>query len=164
MNNQVFEQKMSANAEEALSMKRQVWESTGITLDENDPSIAMFLVHHRWLENFYQNQWQTDNQNAKETFHALSPLISQMRETVDLIENKHTVLKQDIDALNAFRDEMLLFFTSKATENARHIVAQEIKEQVSGSIKQLNTKTHWVLMSVLILQLIMVMVFLLKVL
>ena len=64
MNNQVFEQKMSANAEEALSMKRQVWESTGITLDENDPSIAMFLVHHRWLENFYQNQWQTDNQNA----------------------------------------------------------------------------------------------------
>ena len=164
MNDEQFERLMNVNREEAQELRRQVWESTGITLDENDQSIAMFLVHHRFLEAFYQKQGEIDHQKAKEIFTALSPLINEMRDTVDLIESKHTTLQKDINTLNAFKDEMIVFFTTQATENAHNIVANEIKEQVLNNLKHLNTKTHWVLMSVLMLQMVMVILLLFMVL
>lgn len=158
MNDEQFERLMSVNREEAQELRRQVWEASGITLDENDPSIAMFLIHHRFLEAFYQKQSKIDNQNAKETFNALSPLISQMRETVDLIDSKHVSLQKDIEALNAFRDEMIVFFTTKANENARNLVASEIKEQVSSSLNTMNLKNNLMLLAVFALQFITVLI------
>lgn len=158
MNKQAFEQTISINTQEAQAMRRQVWESTGITLDENDPSIALFLMHHRFLESFYREQGQVDNKNAKETFHALSPLIEQMKNTVSVIDEKHTVLRKDINALQAFRNEMVVFFAGKARDTAEKIVGDEIKNQVSGSLKTVS-----ILISVLIfLQAVMLLVVLFR--
>ncbi|MBR5940181.1 MAG: hypothetical protein IKZ88_02905 [Neisseriaceae bacterium] len=154
MDNPTFERLTAINSEEAKAMRTAVWEATSITLDENDPAIAMFLLHHRFLEDFYRKQGESDQQNAKEIFTALSPLIEQMKNTVDVIDNKHTMLQQDIDALNAFRDEMVMFFTAKATDTAQKVVSEEVKNQVASSLKTVS-----ILMSVLVfLQAVMLLV------
>ncbi len=148
-----FEQLRLRNNEDIVNMQVEIFEKTGISLDEHDPAIAMFLVHHRWLEDFYSNQSDTDEKNAKEIFTALSPLIRDMRDTLDLIDEKSKLFQEDIFALQSFREEVVTYVTIKA----REITKNEVSNAVYRSIKDLQLKTQLIFGGVVVLQLLILL-------
>lgn len=167
MNNQRYEELMLKNTEDAIAYKEMIWKKTGITLDDNDPSIVMFIVFHRWLEDFYSQQSELDDKNAQEIATALHPILEQMQKTVALIEQKNEYLQNNIENLKSFYNEMIKFFSATAEEKAKKIVDNQIsgslntlQNEVSGNLK----KNNGLMIAVLIVQAIMVFVFLVKVL
>ena len=168
---QRYEELQMQNTQDAMKYKEAIWKKTGITLDDNDPSIVMFIVFHRWLEDFYSQQSELDNQNAQEVHTALSPLIDDLNKTVVLIDEKDKVLKQDIAVLQSFKEELLTLITVRSEELAQKNVGKEIKQQVSGSLNKLgetvasslntlNGKNNYLLFGVFALQFIAVILLL----
>ncbi|MBP3221269.1 MAG: hypothetical protein J6M43_04415 [Neisseriaceae bacterium] len=172
---QRYEELQMQNTQDAMKYKEAIWKKTGITLDDNDPSIVMFIVFHRWLEDFYSQQSELDNKNAQEVYTALSPMINDLTKTVALIDEKDKTLKQDITTFQVFQKELLTLLTARSEELAKKNVSNEIKQQisgsldklgetVSGSLKNLHTKNNYLLIGVFALQFVSVFLLLFMVL
>lgn len=163
------------NEIETQEMIALVHRLTGISIDNKDPMLALFLFHHRYLEKFYSTQSELDNKNAQEVHTALSPLIKDLQKTAELIDEKDKVLKQDIAILNAYKTELITFVTVENERLAKENVSKEIQQQISGSLNKLsetvatslNTlhgKNNYLLFGVFALQFISVLLLLFMVL
>ena len=171
----IDENALMKNEIETDEMIALVHRLTGVSIDNKDPMLALFLFHHRYLEDFYSQQSELDNKNAQEVHTALSPLIDDLNKTVVLIDEKDKVLKQDIAVLQSFKEELLTLITVRSEELAQKNVGKEIKQQVSGSLNKLgetvanslntlNGKNNYLLFGVFALQFIAVILLLFMVL
>lgn len=118
---QRYEELQMQNTQDAMKYKETIWKKTGITLDDNDPSIVMFIVFHRWLEDFYSQQSELDDKNAQEIATALHPILEQMKNMVTLIEQKNEYLQNNIENLKSFYNKMIKFFSATAEEKAKKL-------------------------------------------
>lgn len=171
----IDENTLMKNEIETGEMIALVHRLTGVSIDSQDPMLALFLFHHRYLEDFYSQQSELDNKNAQEVHTALSPLIQDLNKTAALIEKKDKALKQDIATFQGFRKDLITLITARSEELAKENVNKEIKQHISGSLNKLsetvatslNTlhgKNNYLLFGVFALQFISVLLLLFMVL
>lgn len=169
------EDALMINEKETQKMIALVFAKTGMKIDPQDPILALFLFHRRYLEEFYSQQSELDNKNAQEVHTALSPLINDLNKTAELIDEKDKALRQDIATFQAFKEELLTLITARSEELAQENVSKEVKQQISGSLNKLgetvatslNTlhgKNNYLLFGVFALQFISVLLLLFMVL
>lgn len=113
---------------------------TGFHLRQDDPTVIHLILQRRWLEKFYHQVSQIDEDNAQGIFNALSPLIADMKNTVELISEKQQELKQDISTIKSLKKEFLSAVVSRNEKLAQENVKNEIKNQVSDSLKALENE------------------------
>lgn len=134
----IDENALMQNEVETDEMIALVHRLTGVSIDNKDPMLALFLFHHRYLEHFYSQQSELDNKNAREVHTALSPLIDNLNKTVVLLDEKDKALRENITTFQAFKKELLATLAVRSESLAKENVNKEIKEQVSDSLNKLS--------------------------
>ena len=156
---------------EAAQIAQEISVKTGVKIDADDPSIIGLIAQRRWLESFYHQKLNQNQHTAEDVFYNLEPLLGDMKtvsqtlkSTEEAVSQKVAYLKQENDILKSFREEIVVYFTSRANDEVKPFVAEIVKDELSGSLNALKLKTNLILGFVLILQVVILLVFLFKVL
>ena len=163
------EQFLQQSQHEAQQLAQDISIKTGFKIDFDDPSIIALIAQRRWLESFHDQQIKQSTATAKSVWQNLNPLVTEMKSLSENIKTseqalaeKVAYLKKENEILKSFREEIVVYFTSKANDEVKPFVAEIVKDELSGSLNTLKLKTNLVLGFVLILQVVILLVFLLK--
>lgn len=174
------EQFLQQSQHEAQVLAKDIAIKTGFKIDADDPAIVSLIAQRRWLESLFERKLNQNNRTALAVFSNLEPMLKEMKilsenmkATEKAIAEKVSHLQNETKVLNAFRDEMVVYFTARAQQEVQPFVAETVKNEISGSLNNidqtlsgsLNTfklKSNLILGFVLILQVAILLVFLLK--
>lgn len=172
------EQFLQQSQHEAQVLAKDIAIKTGFKIDADDPAIVSLIAQRRWLESLFERKLNQNNRTALAVFSNLEPMLKEMKilsenmkATEKAIAEKVSHLQNETKVLNAFRDEMVVYFTAKAQQEVQPFVAETVKNEISGSLNNINQtlsgclntfklKSNLILGFVLILQNLFILEFL----